>query len=350
MERFSQFSEQIQTLVKETSPKITLPLAAYGLYKIIGTYLLPPAVGLIKHSLRPRRNLLERYHSNWALVTGASDGIGEAICHELAKSGFNIVLLSRTQEKLEKVEKDLKNQYHIETRIICFDLLELFNQEGVEKLYSSFDNLDVEISIVVNSAGKAHVNPIHKHTIDMCFFMVNVNVNAMLFITRYFSAKFVDNYQRQREQFAQPNKPFRRSAIINISSISALGFGKQVSLYSATKAFDRVFSNTVAVDYESEGIDVLTVTPMNVRTGMNSGIYLGTITAQQHAKAVIDQLGWERETIGHWRHYLQGALSDFPPTNFLISRINMKRRQQFILKRDQLEKQQKEKEALEKTQ
>jgi len=45
---------------------------------------LPPTVGFLKHTLRPRRNLIERYFSNWALVSGASDGIGEAICYELA--------------------------------------------------------------------------------------------------------------------------------------------------------------------------------------------------------------------------------------------------------------------------
>lgn len=81
-------------------------LAAIGaLY--VASYLKVPVHGFYKHFLRPRRNLTRRYGSNWALVTGAGDGIGKAYCHELAKSGYNIILLSRTLENLEKVASEL---------------------------------------------------------------------------------------------------------------------------------------------------------------------------------------------------------------------------------------------------
>ena len=51
--------------------------------------------------LRPRKNLIKRYGSEWAVVTGSSEGIGEAYAYELAKRGFNIVLVGKTLEKLE---------------------------------------------------------------------------------------------------------------------------------------------------------------------------------------------------------------------------------------------------------
>ena len=51
------------------------------------------------------RNLIKRYDGNWAVVTGAGDGIGEQMCYELAKEGFNIILISRTYDKLEMVKQ-----------------------------------------------------------------------------------------------------------------------------------------------------------------------------------------------------------------------------------------------------
>ena len=73
----------------------------------IASYFKVPIYGFYRHFLRPRRNLISRYGSNWALVTGAGDGIGSAYCHELARSGFNIILLSRTIENLVKVSQEI---------------------------------------------------------------------------------------------------------------------------------------------------------------------------------------------------------------------------------------------------
>ena len=77
-------------------------------------YLLRTPFKLIyKHMIRPSKNLLERYGGNWALVTGASDGIGEGFCYELARRGFNIVLMSRSQDKMEVVAKKLRDTYGV---------------------------------------------------------------------------------------------------------------------------------------------------------------------------------------------------------------------------------------------
>ena len=80
---------------RHISHKILYPLAFYGAFKILQKLYIP-VYGFYKHFLRPRRNITKRYGGKWALVTGAGDGIGEAICYQLAKSGFHIVLMSRT--------------------------------------------------------------------------------------------------------------------------------------------------------------------------------------------------------------------------------------------------------------
>lgn len=82
---------------------VTLGLAAYGFYKLASNYLLPPIVGSYNHFLRSTKDLKLRYSGEWALVTGASEGIGEALTYELAKRGFNVIMMARSIEKLEKV-------------------------------------------------------------------------------------------------------------------------------------------------------------------------------------------------------------------------------------------------------
>jgi 17beta-estradiol 17-dehydrogenase / very-long-chain 3-oxoacyl-CoA reductase len=62
--------------------------------------------------------LIARYGGNWAVVTGGSDGIGEAYCYELAKSGFNIIIVSRTMEKMETVAQKLRDEFKVEAKII----------------------------------------------------------------------------------------------------------------------------------------------------------------------------------------------------------------------------------------
>ena len=109
------------------------------------------------------------------------------------------------------------------------------------------NELDVEISILVNSAGKAHLNLIQNHTVDMCFFMINVNVNAMVFLSRYYGEKFL-----KKNQELVASGCHKRSAIINFSSIVAYtGEAQKLSLYSATKGFNRIFSLSLTADYAS---------------------------------------------------------------------------------------------------
>lgn len=75
-------------------------------------------------------NLLSRYGKGWALITGASDGIGEGFCYELARDGFNICLVSRTKSKLERVESNIKSiNPNIQTKIVIAEFTKGYNHE-----------------------------------------------------------------------------------------------------------------------------------------------------------------------------------------------------------------------------
>ena len=232
-----------------------------------------------RHALRPRRDLVARYGGNWAAVTGASDGIGEAYSYELAKAGFNILLISRTPEKLDCVAVRLREEFKVQTRVVQVDFGTLDTPAAVNEYYAKLDEAtkDIEVVLLANNAGKAHMNPIHLHSIENCFGLVNVNINAVLFNAKYFLTKF-------QARFASTGK---RSAVINVSSITALGVVPTLSVYAASKTFDLILSEGMALEY-GKSVDVLSVLPSSTKSSMNSGRYLFSIYAQQHAKAVID--------------------------------------------------------------
>jgi len=83
--------------------------------------------------------LVARYGGNWAAVTGASDGIGEAYSYELARAGFNILLISRTPEKLERVALRLREEFKVQTRVVQVDFGTLDTPAAVNEYYAKLD-------------------------------------------------------------------------------------------------------------------------------------------------------------------------------------------------------------------
>ena len=113
--------------------------------------------------------------------------------------------------------------------------------------------------------------------------------------------------------------------------------------YSASKAFNKLFSKSIQMEYQKnllgeEGLDldVLTVYPHGTITQMYSGRYTFSITAEQHAKAVIDKLGWETETQGHWIHgFKNHFVNRHYVLNWINEKINAGRRLAFAKERDE---------------
>ena len=93
------------------------------------------------------------YGDGWAVITGASDGLGKQYAIELAKSGFNIVLIARNLAKLDQVANMLKSTYGVQTLCIVFDFSHLCTQDAVNELKSKLDLIPGEISILINNVG-----------------------------------------------------------------------------------------------------------------------------------------------------------------------------------------------------
>ena len=87
-----------------------------------------------RYCLLPRKNLKERYSGGWAVVTGASDGIGKALAMELAKEGFDIVLIARNKDKTEAVAKEIRETHKVQTQVLVFDFTKLSTEAWAQQL------------------------------------------------------------------------------------------------------------------------------------------------------------------------------------------------------------------------
>ena len=134
---------------------------------------------------------LERYgKDSWAVVTGATDGIGKAAAMHIAKEGFNVVLISRTLSKLETVAKEVeehakKNGKTIQTKVVQLDFTKNFDAPTFAKLYEQ--NLkDIDVSVLVNNVGMAGDPgiPLHETSDQDVHNMMSCNMYGNVLLTR----------------------------------------------------------------------------------------------------------------------------------------------------------------------
>ncbi|MBZ3876230.1 Very-long-chain 3-oxoacyl-CoA reductase [Sciurus carolinensis] len=161
----------------------------------------------------------------WAVVTGSTDGIGKSYAEEVANRGMKVVLISRSQDKLNQVSSEIKEKFKVETRTIAVD----FTSEDIyDKIKTGLAGL--EIGILVNNVGMSYEYPEY-----------------------FLEIPDLDNMTR----LVLPGMVERsKGAILNISSASGMFPVPLLTIYSATKAFVDFFSQCLHEEYRSKGIFV----------------------------------------------------------------------------------------------
>lgn len=290
----------------------------YIFYIYITKKLLNFAYFIYFSFIRERKNLKAEYGNNtWALVTGSTDGIGKAFAEELAKSGFNIILVSRTKEKLRKVATEIRDlNPDVKVTIVPFDFGEKTTSSEYIDAFSEVIKYDV--SILVNNVGVTMKDKFENLTYEETNNYIDLNVIPQTFLTNMFLNKMLN-----RE---------KKSAIINLSSqASNIAAPNRFSLYGSTKIFNDYLSKGLGEAYNNK-IDFLSVKPMmteSLQTNYKANDVF-VVTAAQCVNGSLNALGYEEGTYGHWKHtVLANILLMIPEglylffSNFAVSIMKM---------------------------
>lgn len=185
----------------------------------------------------------KNWRGRWALVTGASAGIGVALARELADAGANLVLTARRRDRLEQLAQDLQKANGIQAEVFPADLAQ---RDAPDAIRAFTDQKKLAIEILINNAGFGQYGELTKVDVDRLLDMVQVNCSAVVHLTRLF---LPDMIQR------------RRGDVLIVSSRAAFQAVPYISTYAATKAFDLLLAEGLAEEMKPHGIRVCGLCP-----------------------------------------------------------------------------------------
>ncbi|CDW81330.1 short chain dehydrogenase reductase family protein [Stylonychia lemnae] len=268
-----------------------------------------------------------------ALITGASEGIGREFALELAKSGFDIVIASRSQEKLDNAAEIIRAEVKgANVKSLPIDFAHS-QPEDIRKFFDQATEGNQNLRILVNNVGIIKRNRFLETDPQILNDMILINVFAQVYMTKYFQSYIKKQTDALNTRIRiQRNQ---RYAMIHLSSIlSEFKMTKQC-LYSSTKRFNAVFSNLTGF-WSSRGskfytergaqclsqVDNIFVMPGRTSTAMNNfqkGKYISL--PNETAEGSLRDLGFRRYTYGSILHSQQGNLLKMMPDSLTHLRM-----------------------------
>lgn len=189
------------------------------------------------------------FSGHWALVTGASSGLGEEFARKLAERGANVIVTARSRDKLERFARDLARVNGVMTHALVADL---GLPGGSRHLLEQVEALGVHVSHVVNNAGFGSTGPFTNSDPDTEERMVRVNAESVVSIARHFLPRLLGR---------------RSGGLIQVASTAGYQPTPFMATYGATKAFVLSFTLSLAEETRGSGVRVLALCPGPVPTG-----------------------------------------------------------------------------------
>ncbi len=186
---------------------------------------------------------MNTWQAQWALVTGASAGIGRALAERLAARGANLVLTARRRERLEQLAGAIRSKHGVEVELFAADLA---RPGAPDELFAFTRGKGIPVEFLVNNAGFGAYGEFFKVDLARQLEMVQVNVAAVLHLTHLYLPAMIER---------------RRGDILIVASTAAFQGVPYVATYAATKAFDLLFAEALAEEVRRYGVRVCALCP-----------------------------------------------------------------------------------------
>jgi short-subunit dehydrogenase len=186
---------------------------------------------------------MDNWRGKWALVTGASAGIGMAFADGLAKGGTHLVLTARRKERLDELARTLTAKHKVNTEVFAADLAD---PSAPEEIFSFTSGKRIEIDLLINNAGFGQYGELPSVEKQRLLDMVQVNCGAVVHLTRLYLPEMVAR---------------GRGDVLILASTASFQAVPYISTYAATKAFDLLFAEGLAEEMKPHGIRVCALCP-----------------------------------------------------------------------------------------
>lgn len=230
----------------------------------------------------------------WALVTGASSGIGEQFAMELGYLQMNVIIVSNQPDGLKKVAEDVEYECGVTVHTLDIDL---GSHDAVERIMNFLDANSIEVTFLINNAGIFNFCPVSKLSDSRINLYIDLHMRTVTLLCSTIAQRMVKA---------------GGGYILNMSSMSCWMPMPGIALYSSTKAYIRAFSRAIRIELKDYGVNVTTACPGGIATNLfglkdnlkKLGVRLGVlVTPERFAHRAI------KKTLKGKAQYINGFIN-----------------------------------------
>ena len=246
---------------------------------------------------------LRARYGGWALVTGASSGLGAEFARQLAAEGFPLVLTARREDHLRELAAGLAREHGVETHVVVVDLAE---PGGSARLVAEVG--DREVGLLVANAGFGLSGRFEEGDLARYERMIQLNCTSPVVLAR---------------AYLPAMRARGRGALIVVSSLAGHQPTPFFAVYGATKAFDLVLAEALWDELRGSGVDVLALCPGETRTEFSARAHMAVhgrgMDAPPVVRSALARRGRGPSVVTGWTNKVAAALHRFLPRSWVAS-------------------------------